>query len=212
MPMRRNDRGTRTGYDPQFLPEGSMDIDIRSAGAADVPGLAALSAALFAEDGATRDRLRHAGWPRDNGRAWIEGLLAAQDALVLVAADRDGNAVGHLIGQFYAISAMWTGARTGLVSTYVAPEFRGRGVGGRLVEAFFAWSRELSVSTFPPTPPMNPRSASTPPRLRAAVGGTSRRRLAWRARALTARPGSLGDRARDSGQEVRPPPRHHSAE
>jgi GNAT superfamily N-acetyltransferase len=125
-----------------------MDIDIRRAGPADVPGLVALSAALFAEDGATRDRLRNAGWPRDNGRAWIEGLLAAPDALVLVAADREGTAVGHLIGQFYAISAMWTGARTELVSTYIAPEFRGRGVGGRLVEAFFAWSRERGAGRF----------------------------------------------------------------
>jgi hypothetical protein len=33
MRMRRNDRGTHTGYDPQFLPERSMDIDIRRAGA-----------------------------------------------------------------------------------------------------------------------------------------------------------------------------------
>jgi GNAT superfamily N-acetyltransferase len=100
-----------------------------------------LSAALFAEDGATRDRLRNAGWPRDNGRAWVEGLLAAPDALMLVAADLKGNAVGNLIGQFYASSAMWTGARTELVSTYVAPGFRGHNLGGRMVEAFFAWSR-----------------------------------------------------------------------
>jgi hypothetical protein len=41
-----------------------MDIDIRPAARADVPGLVALSAALFAEDGAIRDRLRSAGWPR----------------------------------------------------------------------------------------------------------------------------------------------------
>jgi GNAT superfamily N-acetyltransferase len=82
------------------------------------------------------------------GRHRIEGLLAAPDALVLVAADREGTAVGHLIGQFYAISAMWTGARTKLVSTYVAPEFRGRSVGGRLVEAFFAWSRERGARRF----------------------------------------------------------------
>ncbi len=125
-----------------------MGIDIRPAGAADVPGLAALSAALFAEDGATRDRLRNTDWPRDNGRAWVAGLLAAPDALVLVAAGRDGTAVGYLIGQFYASSAMWTGARTELVSTYVAPEFRGQNLGGRMVEAFFAWSRDRGAQRF----------------------------------------------------------------
>jgi len=37
---------------------------------------------------------------------------------------------------------MWTAARTELISTYVLPEHRGRNIGGRLVEAFFAWSRE----------------------------------------------------------------------
>jgi hypothetical protein len=35
------------------------------------------------------------------------------DALVLVAADREGTAVGHLIGQFYAISAIGGVAVTG---------------------------------------------------------------------------------------------------
>jgi GNAT superfamily N-acetyltransferase len=125
-----------------------MDIGIRRAGPADVPGLVALSAALFAEDGATRDRLRNAGWPRDNSRLWIEGLLAAPDAFVLVAADPDGTAVGHLIGQYHAVSAMWTGARTELISAYVRPEYRGRNIGGRLVEAFFAWSRERRAERF----------------------------------------------------------------
>jgi GNAT superfamily N-acetyltransferase len=125
-----------------------MDIGIRRAGPADVPGLVALSAALFAEDGATRDRLRNAGWPQDNGYPWIEGLLATPEALVLVAADHDGTGVGYLIGQFYAVSAMWTGARTELISTYVVPGHRSQNVGGRLVEAFFAWSRERGAERF----------------------------------------------------------------
>lgn len=125
-----------------------MDIDIRSAAPADVPGLVALSAALFAEDGATRDRLRDAGWPRDHGRAWIEGVLTEPDALVLVAADRDGAAVGYLIGHFYAISAMWTGARTELISMYVTSGYRGRNLGSRLVEEFFAWSRQRGAERF----------------------------------------------------------------
>src|SRR6185312_9446547 len=78
----------------------SMDIDIRRADSADLPGLVTSSAALFAEDGVSRDRLRNAEWPQDHGRAWIEGLLAAPDALVLVAVDLDGDVVGHLIGCF----------------------------------------------------------------------------------------------------------------
>lgn len=125
-----------------------MDIDIRRADSADLPGLVTSSAALFAEDGVSRDRLRNAEWPQDHGCAWIEGLLAAPDALVLVAVDLDGDVVGHLIGCFYAPSVMWTGARTELISTYVAPADRGRNVGGRLVEAFIAWSRERGAERF----------------------------------------------------------------
>lgn len=125
-----------------------MDVEIRRATPADLPGLVASSAALFAEDGATRDRLRNPEWPRDNGRSWIEGLLAAPDALVLVAADHDGTVVGHLIGHFNAASAMWTGARTELISMYVAPQYRNRSLGGSLVEAFFAWSRERGAERF----------------------------------------------------------------
>jgi GNAT superfamily N-acetyltransferase len=125
-----------------------MDVDIRQAADADLAGLVASSAALFAEDGVRRDRLRNAEWPVEHGREWIEGLLAAPDALVLVAVGLDGAVVGHLIGHFYAPSVMWTGARTELISTYVDPASRGRDVGGRLVEAFVAWSRERGAERF----------------------------------------------------------------
>lgn len=125
-----------------------MDIEIRRATVSDLPGLVASSAALFAEDGVARDRLRNGTWPRDNAGPWIEGLVTADDALVLVAAGLDGAVVGHLIGHYSGPSLMWTGARTELVSTYVAPGHRGADVGGRLVEAFFAWSRERGAERF----------------------------------------------------------------
>jgi GNAT superfamily N-acetyltransferase len=125
-----------------------MDIDIRRATSADLPGVVASSAELFAEDGGTRDPLRNLDWPRDNGHAWVEGLLAAPDALVLVAAGHDGTVVGHLIGHFAAASAMFTAPRTELVSTRVWPEYRGQNIGGRMVEEFFAWSRERGAVRF----------------------------------------------------------------
>jgi GNAT superfamily N-acetyltransferase len=125
-----------------------MDIDIRRATLADLPGVAASSAALFAEDGAARDRLRNADWPRDNGQAWVEELFGAPDALVLAAASQDGTVVGHLVGHFAAASAMFTAPRAELVSMRVVPEYRGQDIGGRLVEEFFAWSRERGAVRF----------------------------------------------------------------
>ncbi|WP_034271398.1 GNAT family N-acetyltransferase [Actinospica robiniae] len=128
--------------------QGENEIDIRRALPDDVPGLVDSSAGLFAEDGATRDRLRNPQWPQDHGRPWIDGLLASPDALVLVAAERDGTVVGHLIGYFNASSPMWTGARTELISTYVSATHRGQGIGGRFVADFLAWSRDRGAERF----------------------------------------------------------------
>jgi len=125
-----------------------LDIAIRRAASADVPGLVALSAALFAEDGATRDRLRNADWPREHGRPWIEGLIADPDALVLVAAAPGASPAGHLIGHFYPASAMFTAARTELISTYVSPDHRNKSLGAALIEQFFDWSRERGAKRF----------------------------------------------------------------
>lgn len=117
------------------------DIEIRQATLDDLDGLARDSADLFAEDGVTRDRLRDPDWPRDSNRAWCAGLIAAPDALVLVAIEENA-VVGHLVGTFSPASSMWSAARAELVSTHVAPAYRGQGIGGRMVEDFIDWGRE----------------------------------------------------------------------
>jgi GNAT superfamily N-acetyltransferase len=121
------------------------DIEIRPATLDDLDGLARDSAELFAEDGVTRDRLRDPAWPRDNDRARLAGLVAAPDALVLVAVE-DGIVVGHLVGTFSPASSMWTAARAELVSTHVATAHRGQGIGGRMVEDFITWGRDRGAA------------------------------------------------------------------
>jgi GNAT superfamily N-acetyltransferase len=121
------------------------DIDIRRAQPADLNGLTASCAALFAEDGGTRDALRNAGWPGEHGAAWIAELSVNPDALLLAAVAADGVA-GHLVGIYEAASPMWLGARAELVSMYVRPSLRGGGIGSQLVADFTAWARERGAS------------------------------------------------------------------
>jgi GNAT superfamily N-acetyltransferase len=117
------------------------DIVVRRAEPEDLAGVATCSAALFAEDGGVRDRLRDQRWPSAHGAAWIAELSVNPDALLL-AALADGIVIGHLVGLYQAASPMWLGPRAELVSTWVAPALRGNGVGARLVQNFTAWARE----------------------------------------------------------------------
>lgn len=118
---------------------------IRVAGGDDLDGLARSSAALFAEDGAARDRLRNPEWPSTYGPQWCADLVADPAALALVAAVGD-DIVGHLLGTYAEPSAMWTASRAELVSTFVMPSWRGQGVGGRLFGEFAAWARKRGAS------------------------------------------------------------------
>jgi GNAT superfamily N-acetyltransferase len=120
------------------------DIEIRRAEAGDLNGMAASSAALFAED-AVHDRLRDPQWPSEHGAAWITKLSADPDALLL-AAVADSTVAGHLVGFYQPASQMWLGARAELVSMYVVPGLRGKGVGSRLVADFTAWARERGAT------------------------------------------------------------------
>jgi GNAT superfamily N-acetyltransferase len=129
-----------------------MEIEIRRASIDDLDGVVASSAALFAEDAGQRDSLRNRGWPAEYGEQWCRELLTDPRALVLVVSGPDGVA-GHLVGSFSDPSEMWTGARAELVSMYVRPDLRGRGVGGRLVDTFAEWARgrgaeRLTVSAY----------------------------------------------------------------
>jgi len=111
----------------------------------DLDGLVASSNGLIAEDGAPRDRLRNADWPRLHGTKWCADNLANPDRLVL-AAVAGQEVVGHLLGAFAGPSAMWVAPRADLVSMYVMPAWRGEGIGSRLVEGFVSWARGRGAS------------------------------------------------------------------
>jgi GNAT superfamily N-acetyltransferase len=114
---------------------------IRPATAADLDGLVASSAGLFAEDAGTRDPLRNPDWPAVHGRKAFADNLTNPNMLVLVA-DVGGTVVGHLTAGFYPPSDMWLAPRADLISFYLQPAHRGAGLGTQLAEAFVTWAKE----------------------------------------------------------------------
>lgn len=120
------------------------EIVVRPAEAGDVAGMAASSAALFAEDAGSRDSLRNQGWPASHGEQWCRDLLGDPDALAMVAV-LDGDVVGHLVGAYSPASPMWTAPRAELVSMFVLSSLRGAGVGARLVHSFMTWADKLGA-------------------------------------------------------------------
>jgi GNAT superfamily N-acetyltransferase len=115
-------------------------VTVRRATVADINGLVASIAGLFAED-SVRDRLRNPGWPQAHAVDDETENVANPDMLVLLA-EHDGSVVGHLTGGFYAASAMWTAPRAYLISMHVMAAWRGQRVGSQLVEDFRSWAKE----------------------------------------------------------------------
>jgi GNAT superfamily N-acetyltransferase len=115
-------------------------VAVRRGTMADIDGLVASIAGLFAEDG-VRDKLRNPGWPQAHAADDEAENLANPDILVLLA-EHDGSVIGHLTGGFYAASAMWTRPRAQLISLHVMAAWRGQHVGAQLVEYFRSWAKE----------------------------------------------------------------------
>jgi GNAT superfamily N-acetyltransferase len=97
---------------------------------------------LFREDSGVRDVLGDPEWTTRGGDAYFTDLLAAPRAVSLLARDGD-RALGHLVGRVLEPGTLRPGTVVAtLESMRVVPQARGRGVGSRLVAAFFAWAKE----------------------------------------------------------------------
>jgi GNAT superfamily N-acetyltransferase len=101
--------------------------------------------ALFHEDAGVKDPYGDPDWVIRGGAAYFTDLLTDPRAVPLLARD-DGRAVGHLVGRVLEPDTLRPGTTVAVLeSIRVAPEARGQGFGGRLIEAFFVWAREYGA-------------------------------------------------------------------
>jgi GNAT superfamily N-acetyltransferase len=119
------------------------EVRIRTAGPEDVPGIVGLSDALFWEDAGSRDPTMNLEWAAQEGRGYFADLLADDTAACWLAEHvPSGDAVGYLASRLGEANSLRAVRVATLESMYVRGEFRGRGVGSRLVERFLSWARE----------------------------------------------------------------------
>jgi len=129
------------------------DLIVDRATPDDLDALVSLVAQLFREDAGRRDPTSNVDWPAtDEARQYYADLVADPGSLVAVARD-GGETVGYLVGKLREPDAGRPVRFAILESMLVSQAARNRGVGSRLVDAFFAWAREraaerASVSAF----------------------------------------------------------------
>ena len=125
---------------------------LRTARTEDVEDIGALSAALFEEDAGTRDPFTNVGWPGEEGREHFLRLVRRDGAVCLLAVVEEAT-VGYLAGYVREPSSLRPVSIAELESMYVLEDYRGQGLGERLVDRFCAWalergSRRVSVTAY----------------------------------------------------------------
>jgi GNAT superfamily N-acetyltransferase len=110
---------------------------------ADVAGLVDSLVGLWRDDAGRHDRSINEAWPHQTGAAYLRDLFGDPNGLVLAvraAGPAGGEIVGHLVGRFRPADEFRAVPSAVLESMQVRSDLRGRGIGGRLVDAFFGWA------------------------------------------------------------------------
>lgn len=117
-------------------------IIIRKADHSHLKTIQDLNAELFRHD-STYDELLVLDWPYKRvGRQYFKELIDGKAGVCFVA-EIDGNIVGYLAGAIKG-SESWRAVkkRAELENMLVKKEYRGRGVGSKLVQQFLKWSKK----------------------------------------------------------------------
>lgn len=119
-------------------------IWVREARMDEVGEVVGLSAALFREDAGSRDASVNPGWPAEEGWEHFAGFVASESRLCLISGSGE-EIVGYLAGYVKDGSTLRLVKVAELESMYVREEYRGRGVGAKLVGEFLEWAGDRGV-------------------------------------------------------------------
>ena len=96
---------------------------------------------LLFESDSPRDPNLNLNWPHEDGEEYFRKRIADNDCLCLVA-EVDGKIVGYLAGAIREGESWRPVKRTELENMFVKEDSRSKGVGAKLVQEFFNWSRD----------------------------------------------------------------------
>lgn len=85
-------------------------------------------------------------WPYEaEGENYFRGVISG-DLGICYVAEVDGEIIGYLAGRVLPESQIYTGRRAELDNMFVKESYRGRQVGGALVDNFFVWCKDNKVT------------------------------------------------------------------
>lgn len=121
------------------------ELVIRKATKKDLKDIIELNALLFKEDGGQRDRYVNTYWPYQEGKKHFTRLLNDENSFLYVVEMQ--KVIGYLTGYTRKVERWRPVERTEIESMYIRKEFRGRGIGKKLVDIFIKWSKKAAAKT-----------------------------------------------------------------
>lgn len=122
-----------------------MNVLIRKAKSHELKAIQDLNHQLFLSDSQS-DPLLNIDWPyQPEGIDYFERMIAGVNGVCFVA-EVDEQIIGYLAGCLRKNHNAWQVRRTEVENMIVASEYRSQGIGSRLIEAFFEWSKQQDVT------------------------------------------------------------------
>ncbi len=118
-------------------------IIIRKAKIEELKTVQDLNHDLFDSD-STRDKYMDHNWPYVDGKEYFSKRITDDNSICLVA-EIDNEIVGYLAGAIMEVESWRPVKRTELENMFVKEEFRSSGIGAKLVNEFFNWSKTKGV-------------------------------------------------------------------